>query len=203
MNLALFDFDGTITTQDTFTPFVYFAASRTRIVLGTMCLLPLIVAYKLGLLPGTRMRAAVVRFGFRGRALAEVLELGARYAQVTVPRVVRPDALERIRWHQAQGDTVVIVSASLDAYLRAWCDELGLDLICTKLEVENGKLTGRYVDGDCTGPEKAKRVRERYDMARYAIVYAYGDTSEDRQLLELANKRYFRGQEQADSSAAK
>jgi phosphatidylglycerophosphatase C len=195
LNLALFDFDGTITTKDTFTPFVYFATHWARIALGSVLLAPMILGYKLGLVSGTKMRAAVVRLGFWGRAHAEVLELGARYSEQVIPRVVRSDALERIRWHQARGDCVVVVSASLDAYLSAWCKELELGLICSELEAKGGRLTGRYRGADCTGDEKAKRVRERYDLSRYATVYAYGDTNEDRQLLELAHKRYYRWQE--------
>jgi len=58
MNLALFDFDGTITFEDTFVPFLHFATSRSRIALGTVALSPMILAYKAGLLTGTRMRAA-------------------------------------------------------------------------------------------------------------------------------------------------
>lgn len=34
MNLALFDFDGTITTADTFTNFLRFAVRRHRLVVG-------------------------------------------------------------------------------------------------------------------------------------------------------------------------
>jgi phosphatidylglycerophosphatase C len=195
MNLALFDFDGTITNADTFTPFVYCAVSRWRIVLGALLLAPMILGYKFGLVSGTRMRSAVVFFGFRGRLPAEVRELGVRYSKAVIPNVVRPDALERIAWHRAQGDTVVVVSASLEAYLRPWCAELGLELICTQLEVRAGRFTGRHENGDCTGSEKATRVRARFDLARYPVVYAYGDTSEDAQLLELAHKRYLRGQE--------
>ena len=34
-------------------------------------------------------------------------------------------------------------------------------------------------------------MRERYDLARYPVVYAYGDTPEDDELLSLANERYY------------
>ena len=197
VNLALFDFDGTITYGDTFTPFIHYAVSAGRIAVGTLRLSPMIVGYKLGVVPATRMREAIVRLAFQGRGQQEVSELGARYSQ-QLARGVRPHALEKIRWHQAQGDVVVVVSASLDSYLRGWCQELGLALICTELEHEAGVLTGNYAGGDCTGLEKARRVRERYDLSQYPIVYAYGDTPEDYELLRLANKRYFRWQEMGD-----
>jgi hypothetical protein len=70
MNLALFDFDGTISFEDGSVPFVRFAA-RERIVVGSLLLSPLIVAYELGLVTATRLRAAIA-CGFsrsaRGRA---------------------------------------------------------------------------------------------------------------------------------------
>ena len=197
MNLALFDFDGTITNADTFTPFIYFAVHPLRVLLGSALLSPLILGYKLKLVPTSRVRAEIVRFGLRGRRHDEVQALGARYSALRIPGVLRPEMLEKIRWHQGQGDQVVVVSASLDVYLRPWCDSLGVDLICTELEIKGQGLTGRYAGGDCTGAEKARRVAARYDLSRYSTVYAYGDTEEDRALLLLAQRRFFRGQEVA------
>ncbi len=194
MNIALFDFDGTITFKDTFTPFIYFASSRARIMLGTLLLAPMILGYKLGLVTVPKIRAAIVRVAFQGRSEREVQEFGARYS-ATLPALVRPEALERIRWHQAKGDVVVVVSASLAAYLSCWCEEQGIELVCAELESKDGVLSGRYAGGDCTGSEKARRVRERYDMKRYETIYAYGDTHEDRELLSLANKAFFRWKE--------
>ncbi len=48
MNLALFDFDGTITSADTFTPFVRLAAGRSRVLAGSAILSPLLLGYALG-----------------------------------------------------------------------------------------------------------------------------------------------------------
>lgn len=194
MNLALFDFDGTITSRDTFKPFLYFAAPR-RVAFAAL-LAPLVAAHRAGWVPTTRLRAAGAYVAFRGRGERELTELGAGYAQ-TLPALVRPEALDKIRWHQAEGDTVVVVSASLHPYLSVWCRTVGVELICTELEVRGGRLTGRYRGGDCTGHEKARRVRERYELARYPIIYAYGDTPEDAELLGLAHRRYYRWQEQS------
>jgi HAD superfamily hydrolase (TIGR01490 family) len=191
-NLALFDFDGTITSNDTFTPFILQAVEPTRLALGKLVLSPLIAAYKLRLLSASRMRRSIVRFGFRGRRSDEVRSAGLAYARTRLAGVVRGKALERIRWHQAQGDEVVVVSASLDVYLTDWCREVGVELICTELEERQGVLTGHYRDGDCSGPEKARRVRQRYELDSFALVYAYGDTSEDEAMLALASRRYYR-----------
>jgi len=56
-------------------------------------------------------------------------------------------------------------------------------------------LTGRYLGGECTGAEKALRIGRRYDLGQYREIYAYGDTAEDREMLALANRRYYRWKE--------
>lgn len=196
MDLALFDFDGTITDGDGFLPFIRRAVSRPRVLAGTLGLSPLIAGYRAGWVSASRMRQSIAWVAFRGRLQSEVAALGERYAQ-TLERRVRPEARERIAWHQARGDRVIVVSASLDCYLAPWCRSHGLELICSELELRAGVCTGRYRGGDCTGPEKARRVRERCELGAYEQVFAYGDTPEDRELLALAQRRFFRWQELA------
>lgn len=129
MNLALFDFDGTITNRETFGAFIRFAAPRRRRVLGAPLFAPLVAGYRLGLVSGSVIRARVVHFGFRGLHADELGRAGQRFAEEILPTIVRPTALERIRWHRSQGDKVLVVSGALDVYLSPWCMQHGLDLI--------------------------------------------------------------------------
>lgn len=195
MILALFDFDGTITTHETMPDFVRGSVSRPRLLLGQLLLAPFVLGYKSGLVSGVLIRRAIVRFGYTGAPVATIEAAGRHFAQTYLPQVLRPEAMQRIAWHKAQGHKVAVVSGGLDAYLAPWCDEHGLDLICSSLEHREGVLTGRYLGQQCVLAEKARRVRERYDVGACSIVYAYGDTAEDRNLLDLASKRYYRWQE--------
>jgi HAD superfamily hydrolase (TIGR01490 family) len=194
MNLALFDFDGTITDVDTFTGFLKYSGSKRRLVVGnTLLALPLL-GYRLGWVKGTTLRARASQMAFTRRQDAAVREQGSRYAREVIPTLLRPNALERLQWHRDRGDRIVVVSASLDVYLTPWCDERGYDLLCTRLETRNGRLTGQYAGPDCAGDEKARRVRAAYPLGQFETVYAYGDSHEDTALLELAHERYFRWQ---------
>ncbi|ALN60988.1 HAD-superhydrolase, subIB family protein [Lysobacter antibioticus] len=197
MDLALFDFDGTITFDETFPGFVRATVDRRTLVLGQVLLAPYVVGYKLGIVSGLTVRKRIVAFGYRGRPEHEVRAAGARHAREVVARQIRPEALERIQWHRQRGDRVVVVTASLDLFVAAWCEDQGLEFICSYLESRDGVLTGRYRDRDCCGPEKPRRVRERIDLDDYATVYAYGDTVEDLDLLDLAHRKYYRWQEVA------
>ena len=81
--------------------------------------------------------------------------------------------MERIQWHLPQGD----------------------NLICSRLEIADGLLTGRYDGLQGVGSEKSRRVREVCELRRFPLVYACGDTREDFDMLGLADKKYCRWQE--------
>ncbi|WEN15625.1 HAD-IB family hydrolase [Rhodanobacter sp. AS-Z3] len=197
MNLALFDFDGTITTREMFSDFMHFAVTPRRLASGRLLLAPVVMGYKLGLVSSNVIRSRAARFGFRGVPLARLDHAGERFAREVLPGVLRTQAMERIAWHKAQGDQVVVVSGGLDVYLRHWCRQQELGLICSELDVVDGHLSGRYRGLQCVGAEKPRRVLERYNPADFGCVYAYGDTSEDLDLLGIADRKYFNWQELA------
>ena len=195
MNLALFDFDGTITSNNTWTPFLKYAVRPSRMVVGRLLLLPVTVGHRLGVLPAGRARQIANWVAFCGKRTTAIRQLGLEYARSVLPRTERQWALDRIEWHESQGDEIAVVSASLDVYLGSWCDARGLPYICTTLEERDGRLTGRCIDGDCSGGEKVRRIKQRFDLGRYELIYAYGDTPADRGMLELAHRKFYRGKE--------
>lgn len=192
MELALFDFDHTVTTCDTYGRFLRRVATPEQLAQAWWKVGPWLLAYRLKLISAARIRARVTRLTFSNRHSEDIATQAAGYARDVLPGVVRPQMLEQIRWHLQQRHTVVIVSGSLDLYLRPWCESLGLGLICNRLESHDGRLTGRYADGDC-GPRKVEYIRQRYDLSRFQRIHAYGDSREDRPMLALAHDRWYRG----------
>jgi phosphatidylglycerophosphatase C len=193
MDLALFDFDGTVTERDCFTDFLQGAAPPLRRVLGTVVLTPLLVGYRAGLLPVSTLRAAVVRVALSGVHCELVNVRGRDFAAREIPGRVRQWSHDRIEWHLQRGDVVALVSASLDVYLRPWCEARGIDLICNELERRGEHFTGRCVGGDCGHEEKRSRVLARYRIEEFGAVYAYGDTPDDFPMLSLADHAFYRG----------
>lgn len=193
MNLALFDFDGTITTRETFGDFIYFAVPRVRLGVGQVMLAPMVVAYKLGLVSGHVMRAAAVRIGLAGMDTARASELGVQFATEALPSLLRPEVMSRIADHQAAGDRVIVVSGALELFLKPWCEAHGLEAIGSRLESRSGRLTGRYAGPQCVASEKVARVLGALDPDSYEQVFAYGDTSDDFDLLRMAHHRTYRG----------
>jgi len=201
MDLALFDFDGTVTERDpskgkdSFSGFVRFAVRPSRKAVGAVLLGPVLLGYRLRWISASRARRAVVMVAFRGESAGRVRQLGLQFATEALPPSMRQRALERIRWHQDRGDEVVVVSAALDVYLRPLCQTIGVHCICTELDERGGVLTGRYRGRDCCGFEKARRAAERFPPERYSLIWGYGDTAEDREMLDLAHRRFYRWRE--------
>lgn len=194
-DLALFDFDGTLTTREMLPDFFRRVVPRPRRWFGTVLLAPLIVGYRLGWMPGTVVRAAIVRVGLSGLPLADYRRHGEAFAADVLSGVLRPEAMARLRWHQARGDTVVVVSGAFDVYLAPWARQHGVAVICSALAHNGRHLTGRYLGPQCVRAEKPARVQARYDLSAFHRVHAYGDTVEDLDLLAIAHHRHYRGRE--------
>ena len=75
MNLALFDFDGTITFKDSFAPFIRLALNHPDAPTGTIRLAPLVIGYKAGLVSATVAREKV-SWSYR-RPSMSILRTGA------------------------------------------------------------------------------------------------------------------------------
>ncbi|PNO77103.1 HAD family hydrolase [Burkholderia cenocepacia] len=193
--VAAFDFDGTITTTDSFRHFVRQAVGTPRFAWAGLRALPWIVAMKAGLLSRGDAKAKFASFAF-GPIREDTLDAQARtFVDGYLPRLVRPEMLERIREHRARGHEVVLVSASPSLYLEKWAKTAGFDaVLATRLAFERGVFTGRLDGENCWGPQKVVRLRGWWGNRPPKQLFAYGDSRGDKEMAELANWSWIRGQ---------
>jgi len=191
--IAAFDFDDTLTYQDTLFPFLRMVVGRWRFWWGLLLLSPILLGYALRLVPNWRAKEAVLTYFLAGLTEKELDRLGHCFTLEKLPKLLRPEAVERLRWHQKMHHQTILISASLEVYLRPWADQMGFDhIIGTQLEVSEGLLTGKIYDQNCYGKEKVARLQTLLgDLSQYCI-YAYGDSNGDKELLAAANYSYYR-----------
>ena len=192
MIIALFDFDGTITTDDSLIKFIRFVVGDVKFIWGMTLLSPMLAAYKLKFIPNYKAKQYMLSYFFKGMSDEKFMQVANEYSLKHIKIILRPKAMEKITWHKEQGHKVVIVSASIECWLKPWCDENNLDLIATKLEMIDGIVTGKFLTKNCYGIEKTNRVQELYNLSDYDHIYAYGDSSGDKELLELANESFYK-----------
>ena len=87
---------------------------------------------------------------------------------------------------------IVVVSASPENWICHWAEQMQVKLIATKMDIKDGKLTGRIIGKNCHGEEKVRRIMEMYKLSDYEMVYAYGDTKGDRPMLKLAHTGHWK-----------
>ncbi len=192
MTIAFFDFDGTITRKDSLIEFIKYAKGNYEFYRGLFEISPILLQYKLRLVSNHEAKERLISHFFKGCDILTFQKISHRFALEELDKIIRPRALEKIRWHQEKGDKVLIVTASLEDWIKEWCKREGIELIGTKLEIEDEKITGNFATANCYGQEKVKRILELYDLDDYEIIYAYGDSKGDKELLEQATESFYR-----------
>jgi phosphatidylglycerophosphatase C len=191
--LALFDFDGTITTKDTFAPYLFEAFGRARVNAAFASLGAHALMVSVGLSTRDRFKARLLARLFTGADCAHLESIGRAYA-AGVPKWYRPAALDRIRWHRERGHRLIMVSASLDLYLEHIARDLGFDdLLCTRIERTGALATGRMQGENCRAAEKVHRIETLLGRPLTDFdTYAYGDSAGDAEMLRAAVHRFYR-----------
>jgi len=190
--VAFFDFDGTLTTGDTLMPFLKYVVGAPTYYAKLILLSPVLAAYFAKLLRNDIAKQIVLKSYLAGYHIDKLFELGQRFSEEIIPTMLRPEGMERLRWHQEQGHECVLVSASLDVYLNIWTrDERFSDIICTSLKrLDTGSVTGHIKGNNCYDEEKVKRILAWLASKSPIEIYAYGDTSGDIPMINFANYGY-------------
>lgn len=191
ITVAAFDVDETLTVRDCVVPFMRSVAGFGRLAKVLLSDLGDTV-HSVRRRDRDAVKSKFVEGIFAGMDAREIESLGVQFASKIADGWLRSDVVARMRWHQEQGHVVILVSASLGAYLHPLGDFLEVDaVLCTELEEVDGILTGKLDGKNCRGEEKASRVQkwcEGAGMNVEDLVYAYGDSSGDTQLLELFSR---------------
>lgn len=191
-NIAFFDFDGTITNKDSLVEFIKFAVGKKRYYTGLIQKSPMLILYKLKIIPNDQAKMRLLDHYFKDLDEKIFKNKASKYSLEHIDSIVKPKALEKIRYHKQNGDKVVIVSASLECWLKPWCDRENLELISTKLLFKDGKFSSNFDGKNCYGKEKELRIKKRFDLNNYNQIYAYGDSSGDKQMLLLAHHPHYK-----------
>jgi phosphatidylglycerophosphatase C len=190
--IAAFDFDGTLTQRDTFVPFLAHL-SWVRFLTALLQTAPALAAFAMRLRSNEDAKRSLCRAALRGRPRAQLAHVARAWVH-TIP--LRPALIDRLRWHQQRGDRCVLISASPDIDLEEVARYLGFDdLICTRMAVDaQGRLTGDFDGHNCWGPEKLRRLTERFGGTDQYELHAYGDSRGDQWLIDAAHHAWYRGQ---------
>ncbi|WKZ60953.1 MAG: HAD-IB family hydrolase [Cyclobacteriaceae bacterium] len=190
--LVLFDFDGTITTEDSLKKFLLFYHGFTKVFIGLTILSPILIGYLLKIVSNSIAKEILMQWFFKNESISNFNAKCDQFAREEIPKIQRQEAINLINEHKANGDTVAVVTASPENWVIPWCMQLNIQCIGTRLHVCNNDLTGKFEGKNCYGPEKARRIKALFNLKEFSEIIAYGDSLGDKQMFELATRHYYK-----------
>ncbi|GAB6011890.1 HAD-IB family hydrolase [Viscerimonas tarda] len=185
--IAAFDFDGTITTKDTLFDFIAFYRGKFRLFVGLFILSPILSLFILKLIKNSTAKQILFSYFFKGEKIADFEQVCRDYSS-RIAEIGNESTLERLRWHQQQNHQVVVVSASIDRWIIPWAGKMNIStVIGTTIEVKDDTITGRFLSDNCYGKEKVTRLSALFPDRENYTLYAYGNSSGDKELLEFSD----------------
>ena len=191
--IVAFDFDGTLTTKDTLIEFIRYACGTRAFLFGFLRYAHLLVLMKLGLYPNWKAKQKVFAHFFGGMKIEEFDGLCQRFAKDN-QHLLRPKGAEAIQQAMDEGAEVLIVSASIDNWVKALFNtkETSLRVVGTQVEIKDGLLTGCFLTKNCYGQEKVNRILALYPNRSEYHLTAYGDSRGDKELLTFADESHYK-----------
>ena len=189
-----FDFDGTLTTKDTLLEFIRFAKGSGQMFRGFLLFSPLLLLMKLHLYPNWKAKQQVFSYFFKGMNIGDFNALCTHFAEQN-KHLLRPVGIEKVRQAiEEEQATVLIISASIDNWVRPFFDEIDkkIQVLGTQIETNGGRLTGQFTTKNCYGQEKVNRLTALYPHREAYDLIAFGDSRGDKELLDFADKGFYK-----------
>ncbi len=142
--------------------------------------------YKLGLMDGDKILARMSQW-MHGMSEKWINNFIDEMMNMAMKPAIRDNALREIEYHLKNNALTVILSASVTHICKPIQDHLGMDdIICSTLEVSNGKFTGTTVGPYCYGIEKLNRAFDYCKNHGFALdnAWFYTDSVSDLPMLE-------------------
>ncbi|WP_026941081.1 HAD-IB family phosphatase [Hellea balneolensis] len=193
VEIVVFDFDGTITTDDTFRLFLRYYAGVAKWALNILLLLPVFVGYALKIVDRNQAKIYVIRRFFKNAPVERLNARAASFAEEIIPSLIRPQAQSCLDDKKSDLESLYICSASIAPYLRAWGESQNIhNILATELETDGNRYTGEIKGWNIWGEGKVRRILAEFAPHPVKIIEAYGDSRGDREMLHAAEASYFR-----------
>jgi len=187
MTLALFDFDGTLTTKDSLGEFIKFAVGTPTYYFKLALFSPIFFLYKIKLMDNSYAKELLFRLYFYKINEDEFKAVAQKYGETKINDILRENIYEKFLEHIKNGDKVILVSASMRCWLSPWAQKHKVELLCTELAFKEKTFTGHFATINCHGEEKLRRVQAHINLDDYEKIYTYGDSSGDDAILAIAD----------------
>jgi len=187
--LALFDFDGTLYRKDSLIEFTKFSKGKLSFYTGILLLSPYLVGLKMRILLNEKVKLKYMRYFFRNMEYEDFKKNAKDFSLQMIEKDLDKKTVQNFHHHIASNHSVYIVTASVEEWIQPWASQYNVQVIGTKLENFNDKISGNFLSKNCFGIEKVNRIKEIVNLDEFDEIYVYGSGRGDFEMLQLSKKR--------------
>lgn len=190
--VVAFDFDGTLTKKDSFIEFIKFSKGSFKFYISTPLIGFLWLLSKLKLVETHKAKAVIFSYFFKNMSL-EKFNSYCNNFEVEIDKMLKQDAKSVIKNQLYKHSNVLIVSASIENWIKPWATSNGINtVLATKIAINaKANLTGKFSSQNCVGKEKVNRVLGVFPNRETYKLVVYGDSSGDKALMAIADKVFW------------
>ncbi|MGI2327498.1 HAD family hydrolase [Planococcus sp. YIM B11945] len=194
MRVAIFDFDGTLYSKETFQLMMDHLKKHpvhsARYRQFYRAIIPSYIGSKLKIYPVKKMRARSVEAYLAALETFSRPELESYFSEIAekMHEDMNPNVMERLKKHVADQDYVMLVSGAFTPLLRAVTKEIPIEtIIGTEIPYKNNVLNHKAPLSHIQGKLKTEKIKAalKGQEIDWKNSYAYGDSFSDLPVLEL------------------
>ena len=190
--LAIFDFDGTISSKDSTKFFLKLSFGRLIFFYGYYIrFIHLYIFSKIGLYNHKQLKEKRINFFLNNMSLKVFQRHIDKFNNRFFNKYLKTSALKRLEWHEKNNHKIIILSATISDLLKEWSFTNNYLLIANILSINNNRIVGTFDMPDCSYEEKVIRLKENVSLDNFDYIYGYGDTPSDKAFLSLVDKAFF------------
>jgi len=185
---AFFDMDKTILSENSATLYMRYRYQRGEMSKRDLLMgFGAYIKYKIGILDIRGWTLGMME-QFSGQSEKQLEEEAIAWVEDVVVETIYPEVERLVAEHVAESHVVAIVSGATAFVVRPIAARLGIEhILYTRLEVENGRFTGRVIEPICFEEGKIYWLQQFIDEQGIDLAksYFYSDSITDLPLLDL------------------
>ena len=187
--IAVFDVDKTLIKKDSLILAAIKSKKGISGFLTWLYIIPWLIFWRIKIISSSLMKE---KFLEAFNICSQINKNGDQWIINDLVKALRPEALEKLLWHQKRGNRVILCSASPRLLIEPLAKKLNVELVCTDLkkidEVWHPKLLGKNIKGKY----KVDALKTYLGNLNHYSIDAYGDSEGDKELLRIVDRPHYR-----------
>ncbi|MBI96769.1 hypothetical protein CL656_06460 [bacterium] len=194
--IVVFDCDKTLIRGDSTLIFLFLSRGLFGLILDLIYILPKLFKFIFEKDFSTKLKETLINKAINSSTIAKRKKVLLKKLPIILKRLIKPAAMERLKWHKNKGHRILIISASPKPIISSLSSYFNVELIATECnDILKIKSKEKFVlkTPNCKGAEKVNRLRDYLGyMPEPKDLEVYGDSFGDKELLEASSYPHFR-----------